>query len=35
MRPGGTIWEKWRMQDEKVVERSVFMFGAPNVVAPT
>jgi hypothetical protein len=35
MRPGGATREKWRILDEKVGERSVVMFGALKVVAPT
>jgi hypothetical protein len=34
LRPGGAIREKWRIPDEKVSVWSIFMFGAPKVVAP-
>jgi hypothetical protein len=35
MRLGGAIREKWRIPDGKVEERSVVMFRALKVVAPT
>jgi hypothetical protein len=35
MRSGGATRGKWRIQDGKVGERSVVMFGALKVVAPT
>jgi hypothetical protein len=35
MRPGGTTRAKWRIPDGKVRERSVVMFRAQKVVAPT
>jgi hypothetical protein len=34
MRPSGAIRGKWRIPDGNVGERSVVMFGTPNVVAP-
>jgi hypothetical protein len=34
MRLGGATRGKWRILDRKVGERSIFMFGAPKVVAP-
>jgi hypothetical protein len=34
MRPGGETKGKWRILDGMVGERSIFMFGAPIVVAP-
>jgi hypothetical protein len=34
MSPGGATMGKWRIPDGNVSEWSVFMFGAPNVVAP-
>jgi hypothetical protein len=33
MRSGGATRGKWRIPDEKVRERTVIMFRAPNVVA--
>jgi hypothetical protein len=35
MRPGGATRGKWRIQDAKVEERFVVLFGAPKVAAPT
>jgi hypothetical protein len=35
LRLGGAIRGKWRIPDGKVGERSVVMFGALKVVAPT
>jgi hypothetical protein len=35
MRSGGATRGKWRIPDGKISEWSIFMFGAPKVVAPT
>jgi hypothetical protein len=35
MRPSKATRGKWRIPDDKVGERSIFMFGAPKVIAPT
>jgi hypothetical protein len=35
LRPSRATRGKWRISDEKVSEWSIFMFGAPQVVAPT
>jgi hypothetical protein len=35
MRSGGTTRGKWRISNEKIEERSAFMFEAPKVVAIT
>jgi hypothetical protein len=34
MRSDGATRGEWRVPDGKVGERSIFMFGAPKVVAP-